>query len=105
MRESAAGDPNSPRDGHVDMEEVMGWLLARTPTPTCNGSGYSNSTVTSSTSTSPSRPNESTRCSHQGNGKSLRKDPVQQLSMSLKTPTSSRVSVSDRRTAEFGNLA
>ncbi|XP_024527876.1 transcription factor MYB119 [Selaginella moellendorffii] len=50
-------DNGSPRDGQVDMEEVMGWLITRTPTPTCNGSVHS--TVTSSTTTSPCRATES----------------------------------------------
>ncbi|KAL3679049.1 hypothetical protein R1sor_022005 [Riccia sorocarpa] len=47
-----AGYITSPKDGQVDMEEVMGWLLTRTPTPTYDGDGNSDSTVTSSTSSS-----------------------------------------------------
>lgn len=39
---------SSPKDGLVDMEEVMGWLLrSQTSTPTFDCSGNSNSTVTS----------------------------------------------------------
>ncbi|CAM6101939.1 unnamed protein product [Calypogeia fissa] len=101
IRDCATGDTNSPRDGQVDMEEVMGWLLARTPTPTCNGSGNSNSTVTSSTSTSPARANEDIRCSYQGNAVSLRKDSIHQLPLSLKTPTSSRASVLEKKTSRI----
>jgi hypothetical protein len=46
----------SPKDGPIDMEEVMGWLLrSQTSTPTFDCSGNSNSTVTSCTPlTSPS---------------------------------------------------
>lgn len=45
----------SPKDGQVDMEEVMSWLLTQTPTPTFNCGSNSNSTITSCTeSPSPS---------------------------------------------------
>jgi hypothetical protein len=48
-------DAMSPKDGQVDMEEVMSWLLTQTPTPTFDCGGNSNSTVTSCTeSLSPS---------------------------------------------------
>jgi hypothetical protein len=86
-RQNACGENLSPRDGQVDMEEVMGWLLARTPTPCCHGTYNCNSTVTASTFTSPSRPSDNMGCSCHGTEGSLRKDHIQQLSISLKTPT------------------
>lgn len=40
----------SPKEGHIDMEEVMGWLVrSQTSTPTFDCSSNSNSTVTSCT--------------------------------------------------------
>lgn len=40
------GGSISPNDGHIDMEEVMGWLLTQTPMLTFNCNGSSNSTMT-----------------------------------------------------------
>lgn len=56
MPPNAEDSSTSPKDGPIDMEEVMGWLLkSQTSTPTFDCSANSNSTVTSCTPlTSPS---------------------------------------------------
>ena len=38
----------SPKEAQTDMEEVMGWLTARTPTPECEEKDRSNSILSSS---------------------------------------------------------